>query len=120
MMCRQIPAEFLLANRFYSFPQERITYTSLRELRSAIESVIDELIYVDISVASVLSAVEQYPKMFRWDGEAVTRVEKSDSFFSVEYINSHFNFEVEESMRKAVLEAVCKNKCACFGGSAAL
>jgi hypothetical protein len=109
MMCRQISARFLLANRFFESPQDRITFASLRNLRSAIEAALDELIYVDISIASVLSAVEQYPKMFSWDGEAVTRAEGSENFFLPAFIDMQFNYEVEEQIRGTVLEALCKS-----------
>jgi len=105
-MCLQICVEFLLANHFRKSPQEPLTYGGLRKLRSGIESEIEGLVYVDISASSVLSAVEQYPKMFRWNGEAVTRAEGSEAFFSDDYVESHFNSEVDESIRNTALDVV--------------
>ena len=105
-MCRQICVEFLLANHFQKSPQKPLTYTGLRKLRSGLESAIESLVYVDISASSVLWAVEQYPKMFKWDGKAVTRAKESEAFFSADYVESHFNSEVDESIRQAALRVV--------------
>ena len=105
-MCRQIPAEFLLANYFRRYPQKPITYAHLRKLRSELEAAIQDLVFVDISGSSVLSAVEQYPEMFEWDGSAVRMTEGSEEFFSEDYIDSRFNSEVDKSIRQTALRVL--------------
>ncbi len=106
-MCDQINAEFVLANYFLHSSQ-LLTFGKLREIRVAIESEIKKLVYVDISTPSLASAVEMFPKMFRWMGDKIAKSDNSDSLFDKKQINSRFGYELDDSVRQQAYEVIVR------------
>ena len=103
-MCYEIDSDIILANylrRSYS-----LNFRTLRGIRGAIGAYANANVHVDISVSALSSAVENYPSMFRWNGNCIERVEGADAFFSEEYVNDHFNWQLQESIRERVLDAI--------------
>lgn len=107
-MCYQIEAEFVLANHF-SCSSDPLTFGELRKIRVAIESKFNGQVYVDVSTPSLASAVEMYPKMFRWDGDEIAKCEDSDSQFDEENgALSCFGYGLEESIRQQAREEIVR------------
>jgi len=104
-MCHHIEAEFILANYFLCF-SEPLTFGKLREIRSAIETSIPECTHVDVSTASLASAIELYPHLFRWHGNLIDKAEKSGDLLNPKYVEDNFNSELKSSIRSQAVNAI--------------
>jgi hypothetical protein len=101
-MCHFIEPEFLLANLLMLSPAP-VSMSRLNCMRRLIRNSVDEPIYIDISNNSMCAAVELRPEMFRWKDGAIVRAEDAQSYFSKEFVEEHFNSELNDSIREKTL-----------------
>ncbi|MCK4564799.1 MAG: hypothetical protein KAU94_09005 [Verrucomicrobia bacterium] len=71
-MCYVIDSENLLVNYFRSHSEKkRVSIGKLKDLRGHIESQLSLTIYIDITVSSLVDAVEGNPSRFDWRGDYI-------------------------------------------------
>ena len=75
-----VETSYLLANILCKH-NARVSFKELRDIRERIEIKCSS-VAVDMSYASVSSAVENYPMMFCFHQDTVARTEGSDEFFA--------------------------------------
>jgi hypothetical protein len=67
-MCEVIEAENVLVTYFATHKERRISVRRLKTLRTLIEKVVDEPVYVDITRSSLVKAVELNQGLIDWEG----------------------------------------------------
>lgn len=98
-MCYEFDSEVVLANYFQKNKSKKeCTFKDLNKLKSNLEKKIPGS-YVDISKNSVLSALENHPKMFSFRSEKIYRnTNNSSKYYSSNYVNAVFNNRIEREI----------------------
>lgn len=104
-MCHHINAKVILAN-YLKNNDTPLTFIVLEKIRWNILSKFDVYVEVEISISSMLSAVELHPEMFCWARNKIEKVELSQEFFTEEYIEEHINWELDQSIKDEALDAI--------------
>lgn len=105
-MCYVIQAEQILANLLI----ESGTVISIQRLKSVSMKIEKELpsVYVDVSRNSLCSATDNFPRMFFWENDRISRASGSDIFFKQSYINLYFNKRLPKNIRRKFLGVLDK------------
>lgn len=100
-MCQTIEANVILANLLRK--NSEVTIRQLKEVRRQLETDIKGL-YVDITLTSIIIAVETNPDMFELEDNTISR--HDDKNFRDDYLEDCFNWRIPERMRTQVLEVL--------------
>jgi hypothetical protein len=74
----------------------------MRNIRKHISRGTNECTFVDISVDSILSTVEHYPDILKWNEGRVELRDNTDGFFQNDYIEKAINAGMDKSVQAAV------------------
>ena len=107
-MCREINAEFVLANMLVT-TQRSVSIRTLKKVRQEIEQKIPS-VFVDVTSDSITTVVESRPEMFRWADDEVDRAPNADKFFSARYVRDHINWRVPGNIRSNCLHIIASHK----------
>jgi hypothetical protein len=102
-MCTVINADCVLANALCGNRRE-VSIRDLNAILMRLETIFSD-VHVDISMETILWAVDQRPDMFGWREDIVRRVDDSDSRFSRDYVDHYFNWRIPETMRTQFVES---------------
>ena len=104
-MCHVIKSRYILANYLLHHATGCMTIPKLRELQAVIEQKYPD-VFVDISLQSLTSAVEDYPQMFSWEDAGISRAEDSAEYFDEERIRWQFNTRLPRGVDLHFLDQV--------------
>lgn len=94
-MCQKIESSFVLIHQLKN--RKSCTIKDLVHKKTLIEKKIPS-VFVDVSKKSVLSSVNCFPEIFRWENNSIHRNENSNDYFKEPLIN-YFNSNVESSIK---------------------
>jgi hypothetical protein len=91
---------------YFRVSRKPLNFRVLTRIRTSILTELGDYADVDISVSALLSVVELHPEMFRWENNAVVKSESSERFFQADYVEQHFNWELDRSIRNRIVKAI--------------
>jgi hypothetical protein len=96
-----IEAKVILANLLRN--KEKVTIRNLKGIRKKLETSIKGL-YIDITMTSIIIAVETNNNMFELDDNIIYRCKNSEKNFKDDYLEDCFNWRIPEKIKDKVLE----------------
>lgn len=104
-MCHVIVSRYIVANYLLRHAKASLTIKDLKYLQKQIEQQLPS-VFVDISRQSLISTVEEYPQMFTWDINGISRAKGSSSLFDEDCIDHEFNSRLPREVKSCLLECL--------------
>lgn len=103
-----VSAEFILST-YFSRSDTPLTGSMLLDLRFLIDDLLKPshpMVYIDLSLASLSSAIEQFPERFCWHGNDIVGIKSTDVIY-----DANIPDEVKSIITRAISEWCIKNEC---------
>ncbi len=108
-MCYEVEPEYVLASLFKTGKYKSLTSEKLFLVQSRVRESFQSSVQIELSKDALCSAVQLYPKMFRWQNDAISRSENSDEYYDDQSIESIFGWAIDASIKdelKSVLSQI--------------
>jgi hypothetical protein len=104
-----IDADLVAANLMAFHNKQVVSIRALNKFKELLESLLQgRYLYVDVCSGSICMAVDNRPDMFYWDDEGLHRRDGCDpKFFTMEYVEKHFNWRIPKRVRTS-FDTACR------------
>ena len=68
----------------------------------------NQVVYIDVSKDSILSAVYSNPKLFKYVGDKIDKADNSFQYYQEDYINNFINYKIPKDIKSIFLKVFLK------------